>query len=65
MDDLVAVVSTAREQRREVMVRAARCIQEMRDRGLSWRQIQDATDVPWTNARRWVERYASESTPPD
>jgi hypothetical protein len=32
-------------------------VQELRRRGLSWRQIEEKTGVPHASARRWLKRY--------
>lgn len=53
--DIVTAVKRALERRKTNSRDGGRAIEALRDRGLSWRQIEAATGVDKDTARRWAE----------
>jgi hypothetical protein len=67
--DLVAGAKEVWDRRQTNTVLGGRIFAAMRAMGLSWRQIDELTGIPWSTARRWHERLPGmterpEETPP-
>jgi hypothetical protein len=68
-EDLVAAAKEVMERRRTNTRLGGAVLGALREQGLSWRQIDKLTGIPWSTARRWHEAIPGteqqpEDTPP-
>lgn len=53
--DLIAAAKEAMERRKRNTEHGGAVIAALRDSGMSWREIEAATEIPRTTAQRWAE----------
>jgi hypothetical protein len=63
--DWAAAVRVAMWRRQENTRLGAAAIAALRELGVTWRDLEKETDVPWATARRWHKRPPGTHEPPE